>query len=117
MFSSDKNIESIAQLVESVKHYIGLKTEFMRFDLVDKVVKIITALVLTAVILIMVVLMSIYLSFALAFALGSLMDSYTLGFLIVAAIYLLLLLLVVAKRKTWIERPLVRFLVGILIEK
>ena len=38
MFSSDKNVETIGQLVEVLKHYIGLKSEYMKLDATDKVV-------------------------------------------------------------------------------
>ena len=30
MLSSDKNVESIAQLVESVKNYVGLQGEYLK---------------------------------------------------------------------------------------
>ncbi len=32
MFSSDKNVETIGQLVEVLKHYIGLRSEYMKLD-------------------------------------------------------------------------------------
>ena len=35
MFSSDKNVETIGQLVEVLKHYIGLKSEYMKLDVAD----------------------------------------------------------------------------------
>ena len=33
MFSNDHNIETIAQLVDTVKHYIKLQTEYARLDI------------------------------------------------------------------------------------
>lgn len=36
MFSNDKNVETIGQLVEVLKHYIGLQSEYMKLDVVDK---------------------------------------------------------------------------------
>ena len=35
MFSNDKNVETIGQLVEVLKHYIGLQSEYMKLDVVD----------------------------------------------------------------------------------
>ena len=32
MFSNDKNVESITQLIEKFKHYLGLQTEFVKLD-------------------------------------------------------------------------------------
>ena len=35
MLSSDKNVETIAQLAEIVKHYLGIQTEYLKLDVVD----------------------------------------------------------------------------------
>ena len=42
MLSSDKNVESIAQLIEVLKHYLGLQTEYVKLDVIDKVVRLLT---------------------------------------------------------------------------
>ena len=56
------------------------------------------------------------LAFAVAYALAPLMG-HALAFGTVAATYFIILLLCVANRKRWIERPLVRLLASILMEK
>ena len=71
MFASDKNVETIGQLVEVLKHYIGLQTEFVKLDVVDKVVRLLTALTITVVLVGLLVIALIYLSFALAFGIGT----------------------------------------------
>jgi len=38
MFSNDKNVETIAQLVEVLKHYIGLQSEYMKLDALQTLV-------------------------------------------------------------------------------
>ena len=114
MLSSDKNVESIAQLVESVKSYVGLQGEFLKLDVIDKVVRLATALTLTIVFIILGVAVLFYLSFAFVYWL----EPYTgrgLAFFIMSLLFLLLLILVFVKRKTWIERPLVRFLADVLL--
>ena len=108
MFSSDKNIETIAQLVEQLKQYGGLKLEMLKLD---------AALILGFVLLLIVCAVAICASFAVAYALGDLFDSDALGFLCVAAFYLLLLIIVYVRKKAWIERPLVKFLATILLEE
>ena len=37
MLSSDKNVENIGQLAELLKHYLGLQTEYVKLDVIDKV--------------------------------------------------------------------------------
>lgn len=40
MFSNDRNIETIGELVEELKHYVGLQSEYLKLDVVDKVVRL-----------------------------------------------------------------------------
>lgn len=115
MFSNDQNIETIAQLAEKVKHYLGLQTEYIKLDVIEKVVKLITAIAIFSVIAIITIFVTIFLSFALAHALSPLVGT-ALGFVIVAIIYLAILALVMINRKAWIERPVVKFLAEILID-
>lgn len=115
MFSNDKNVETIGQLVEVLKHYIGLQTEYVKLDVVDKVVRLLTAITMTVVLVGLLVIALIYLSFALAYGLGEWVSN-TWGFSIVAGLYLFILVIFVIFRHQWIERPLVRFLASILMQ-
>lgn len=36
MFSNDNNVETIAQLVEVLKHYIGLQSEYVKLDVIEE---------------------------------------------------------------------------------
>lgn len=114
MLSSDKNIEYIADFVEEAKHWLSLRTEYTKLDMADKIVRIVTALIVTMVLLVMLMLILIYLSFSLAYAIDEHFGSLSLGFLCVSGFYLLMLIVVLSKRHSWIERPLVRFLMSIL---
>ena len=116
MFSNDKNIETIAQLVETLKHYATLQSEYIRLDVVEKTVRLLTAIAMLVIVSLLIVLMLIYLSFAAASALAPLTGP-TAGYLIVAGFYLLMLLMVLVFRKQWIERPLVKFLASILLSR
>ena len=44
MFSNDRNIETIAQLIEVLRHYIGLQSEYVRLDVIEKVVRLLTVI-------------------------------------------------------------------------
>lgn len=72
MFSNDKNVGTIGQLIEVLKHYIGLQSEFLKLDIVDKVVRLLTVITMTVVLLGLLTLTLIYLSFGAAFALADL---------------------------------------------
>ena len=116
MFSSDKNVETIGQLVEVLKHYIGLRSEYMKLDAADKVVRLLTALIIGSLLLALLALALIYLSFAAAFAMADYVGLAP-AFCIVAGAYLLILFLFILFRHQWIEKPLVKFLASLLMQK
>ena len=115
MLSSDKNVESIAQLVESVRNYVGLQGEYLKLDAIQKIVRLVTALTLTIVLLLLGIAFLFYLSFACVYWLEPLTGT-ALAFFLIAIFFLALLILVFLNRRTWIERPLVRFLADVLID-
>ena len=114
MLSSDKNIETIAQLAESLKHYVGVQSEYVKLDIIEKVVRLLTLTAMTLVVVLTLMMMLIYLSFAFAYALAP-HTGTVWAFCIVAGIYLFLLILFVINRRKWVEKPLVRFLANLLL--
>ncbi|MBP3750044.1 MAG: phage holin family protein [Prevotella sp.] len=116
MFSNDQNIEYIAQFVEEVKRWFDLRTKYTRLTVVDKIVRIITSLILIMAISVILVLFLFFISYAAANFLGKVFESVPLGFLFVGCVYLLMLIIVYNARHVLIERPLVRFLMNILAE-
>ena len=114
MLSSDKNVETIAQLIEVLKHYIGLQAEYVKLDVVDKVVRLLTAAALSIVLFLIFIGVLLFFFFGLAHWLSAYVG-LTAAFFIVAAIHLLLLIIIFAFRKSLIEKPLVRFLANLLL--
>ena len=117
MFSNDRNIERIADFVEEAKDWFSIRTEYTKLEIIDRVVRLCTALVLTIIFAIFITVILIYLSFAAAYALESITGSIVYGFIIVSIFYALLLMLTYYKRQSWIEKPLVRFLVHLLLKE
>ena len=111
MFSSDKNIETISQLFRLVKHSIGLQGEYLKLDVMDKTVRVVTALLLFIVLALVVVAIALSVALALAHSIG-----YPAAFGVVGAFYVIVFILFVSFRKTWIERPLIRFITSLLME-
>lgn len=116
MFSSDRNIETIGQLVEVLRHYIGLQSEYVRLDVVDKSTRLITAIAVALFIVTLLLVAMVYFSFAAAFALAPVVGMAE-AFLLVGCFYLAVLILFFCFRHRWIERPLVKFLAGLLLQK
>lgn len=114
MFSNDQNIETIGQLIETLKHYAQTQGEYVKLSAVEKTVRILTVLAMTAILGILLTFILIFLGLAAAAAVAPAVGQAT-AYCMVAGVYLVVLLLVVAFRKQWIERPLVRFFAEILL--
>lgn len=114
MFSNDQNIETIGQLVDTLKHYVGLQKEYVKLGAVEKTVRILTSIAMVAILGLLLVFILIFLSFAAAFALGPIVGQVA-AFVIIAAVYVIVLLFFLIFRKQWIEKPLVRFLANLLL--
>ena len=114
MLSSDKIVESIAQLITVLKDYIGLQKEYLKFDVIDKLVRLITALTLAILLFVLIIAVLFYLSFACVYWMEPAVGIAG-AFAIVALFFLALLVLMVVFRKPWIERPLVKFLVNLFV--
>lgn len=116
MFSTDRNIETIAQLIESFKHYIGLQSKYVKLDVIDKIVRLLTVLAMVVVLSLLLFLGLIYLSFATAYVLAPTIGT-AWAFVCVAGAHFFMLVLCFVFRKKWIERPLVRFLANLLMQE
>lgn len=116
MFSTDRNIETIEQLVKLVKHYIGLQKEYVKLDIITKIVRLLTVLILFIIIAFILLGVLTYASFAVLFALAP-SFGYPLAFSIISAFYLLVFIMFLLFKKVLIERPLVKFLAKVLMDK
>ena len=65
MLSNDKNVESIATLVETLKDYVVLQKDYLKYDVVEKLVRLSAALLLAFFIFGLVFAVVFYLSFSL----------------------------------------------------
>ena len=115
MLSNDKNVENIGQLAELLKHYLGLQTEYVKLDVIDKVVRLLTTATLTILLFLILIVVLLFASLGLTFWLSKHIG-FTSAFMAVAAMHAFVLLLIYAFRRPWIERPLVRYLARLLMD-
>ena len=114
MLSNDKNVEAIAQLVENVKNYLGLQKEYLKIDIFDKCVRLLTALALFIVFFLIIIFAFMYCSFAVAYWLAGYVGDVA-AFFIVAFFHLIVLVLFIAYSKALIQRPIIRFLTNLFM--
>ncbi len=115
MLSSDKNVETIAQIVGIVKHYLGLQGEYLKLDVIDKFVRLLKATALFVLFFLITMVVVFFFSFAVAFWLADFIG-HVAAFFVVGIVHLCIFILFVIFRKPWIERPLVRFLTTLLLD-
>lgn len=108
MISSDKNVETVSQLFDAVKDWVGIKAEYLKLDAADKGVRILSALIFLVVFLFFVFSISILMSIAIAVAISSFVGM-AWAFVIMAVLYVIMFLLLIVFRKKWVVNPLVRF--------
>lgn len=114
MLSSDKNVESIVELIDALKEHVELQKEYLELNVIEKVVKLVTALTIAVIFIILGVAVLFYLTYAIVHWIAPL-TGLALAYFLVAMFFAALLVLVCVFRKQWIERPLVRFLANTLL--
>ena len=114
MLSSDKNVEIIAKLAEIVKHYLGLQKEYLKLDVIDKTVRLLTAMALAIFFFLVIMAVVTFFSFAIAFWLATYIG-YVAGFLMVGFFHFFMFLLIIVFRKPLIQRPLIHFLTSLFL--
>ena len=92
MLSSDKNVATIVELVAELKTYFELKKDYLKVDLVEKVVKLVTALAVAVTLLIITVAVLFYFSMAAVYWMAPFVGQAA-AFAIMALFFLLLLVL------------------------
>ena len=61
MLSSDKNVESIVELIGALKEHVELQKEYLELNVIEKVVKLVTALTVAVIFVILGVAVLFYL--------------------------------------------------------
>ena len=116
MYSSEKNVETLAQLFEKAKSYAKMQGEYIRLDVTEKSARLLKVAALCLCVILLALPILLFLSLTLAHALVPCIGVVG-AYAIVAAVYILLLIIVFANRKRWIERPLVRFLSSLMLDE
>lgn len=114
MLSSDKNVETLTQLIEMLKHNLELRIEYLKLDVTARVVRLLGAATLAVLLFLILLAVILFATMAAVMWLAHFWGMAA-SFAVAAAFYTLALILIYVCRKAWIERPLVRFLSDILL--
>ena len=117
MFSSDKNIETIGQLIADLHQHVDLRLEYFKVDAVSKLSKLLAAIALSIIIFMFGALALWFVSMMAAAALGEGLYHEAAGYAIVVACYLAMACLIFVRRKQWIEVPITHFLAQLFLSE
>ena len=116
MLSNDKNIETLGLLVESIKDYIELQKEHLKFDATEKVVRMASLLTIGVIVITLSAVTLFYVSMAAIHWISPIIGM-TEAYIVASAVHLLLILIIYWLRKPLIINPLARLITKILICK
>lgn len=115
MFSSDRNIETISQLIVEIKRYVELRAECLQIDFVSKMSQLLTAVVLFVVLFMLSALAVMFMSMTAAAALAPIVGGMAYSYAIIVVIYVMIGIVVFCHRKKWIEAPIAGFLADLFL--
>lgn len=101
---------------ECLSSYIGVKIELFKLTAYERVAKIIAILSHSLILMLLAFFAVLFLFFTLAFFLGELLNSISLGFLIVSVIYIFLFLIAFYAKKS-IRKGIMNIVIGAIQEK
>lgn len=115
MFSSDKTIDSLADLFKETKEYFLLQKEYMTLDLVEKLTILISAISLGFVLMCIALLVLFYLSFTLIYLIAPIVGGPTAAFAIMTAVLAGIGLYLFYNREQLIIKPITKGVASILL--
>lgn len=113
----DKKEKNLEDILVAAKVYLDNRIEYTRLSLVEKGAKIMADLITNTVVIFCFVLAFLFASITLALYLSEVLNSFTEGFGLVAAIYLLLSIIVWIAKGRYIEKLLVNMFIRTYFDK
>ena len=113
----EKTFAKVEELADAVKDYVNTRMESVKLSAAEKSSAIIANVIAVFVVAVVFIFFIIFAGMALAFGLGAWLGSTWLGFLIVAALYLLLGIIVWFARGKIIRMPVMNSMIQQLFVK
>lgn len=117
MFSSDKNIDIISQLVGDIKKDLMLRYERLQINCISKFSQILSFIVVGAILFMLLSLTIMFVSMMVASALASLIGSQTVSYALIVAFYVIVGLVIYTNKKRLIIDPLTNLIANMFLDK
>jgi hypothetical protein len=108
--------DNISEVIEASKTYIEANLKLFKLSLLERLSKVVSLIISTTLVMLVGMLFVLFLSISAALFISSLLDSRTLGFLIMALFFLVIVIFLWVKRKTLVINPIIRTLNDIVFD-
>jgi hypothetical protein len=102
--------DNISEVIDASKTYIESNLKLFKLSLLERLSKVVSLIISTVLVMLVGMLFVLFLSISAAMFIGSLLDSRTLGFLIMATFFFIIMLVLWLKRKTLVINPIIQTL-------
>jgi hypothetical protein len=102
-----EEINKIEKMFADVKDYAETRIDIVSLNAQDKISGIMSSIASIMILGVLLIFTVMFLSISGAWALGEYLHSPSIGFLIVAAFYLLIGIVLYIKREDWIKMPII----------
>lgn len=108
--------DTFQQFFEATKkllqRYVETRLRLIKLDISQRLARALSLFFVLIIAFLLLFFVIMFLGMVLAYSIAEVSGSYTLGFSVSAALFLVLLAVVVVFRKNWIERPLTTLLIN-----
>lgn len=115
MWGDSQTTNSLTQLLDEVKTYVKLEKEYLTLDLVEKLSRLFSAIVLGFILMCLGIVVLFYLSFTIIYLVSPLVGGLTVAYALMTLVLLLLLVFVYRKREKYILLPITQFVANVLL--
>lgn len=99
-------------LFKRATDYVNTNIELAKLNIIEKSVKTVGSVISNLILVVVCALCLLFLSFAMGFYLGEILSSTYLGFIIVAAFYLVVAIIIALISTKHIKNPIINILIS-----
>ena len=108
--------DNVEDLLNRVRDYVETQIELFKYKAIDKTADLISSIVSNIIVAITLMFFFLFLNIGLGIWIGSLLGKTYLGFLILAALYLITGLIINSSKNKWVKEPVTTKLIKALFK-
>jgi hypothetical protein len=106
-----RNIQNSETLFDKVENYVKSSVDLFKLQLIDKSSDLISSLVAKVAIVLIVSMFLFFINIGIAIWIGEILNSLSLGFIIISGFYLITSILIYFYRNVFIKKPITNMII------